>query len=203
MSTHRADTPKVRRSRSGRARALLSLGAVAILASGFSIKGTFAFWTDSATVQTGSFQSGNLDITLNGGLVGQGGSTTLTALALTNMAPGEAVAANVTLANAGSIGLTYTISGTASGDLAPGMRISLFRGAASTASRVMTCSGTQIGATATLSSIATTFGAAQALATGGTDDLCVRVELPLTADNSFQSKTMTASLVFDAKQVGA
>lgn len=203
MSTHRADSTRRRRSRSGRARALLSLGAVGVLATGLSVKGTFAFWTDAATVRTGSFQSGNLDITLDGGLTGQGGTTTISALSLSNMVPGESVAANVAVANAGSVGLTYTIVGTASGELASGMQLSVFTGTASATSRTMTCSGTQVGSTTTLSAAAATFGAARSLASSGTETLCVRAELPLSADNSLQGTTMTASLVFDAKQVGA
>lgn len=199
-----------------RTRALMSLGAVAFLALGFGAQGTFAFWTDSATVTTGSFSSGTLDITLNGALAGaanNGGTTTLPSFALTDMVPGESQAVTVPVANQGSVGLTYTISGTATGTLAPAMQFSVFAGTANAqtgtaanGNRTGSCSGTALANNQTYSATAATVvGAAnqRLLAAGASENICVVATLPGAVDNTFQGKTMTASLVFNSKQVGA
>lgn len=199
---------------SGRVRALLGLGTVAFLALGFGAQGTFAFWTDQATIQSGTFASGTLDITLNGALAGPGnnpGTTTLSALALANMVPGESVAAAFPVANAGTVGLTYTVSGTASGDLAPAMRFRVYQGAASNTTtagvRSGTCSGTPFtGASQTYSATASavvTTADARALAPTVAESICVVAQFDIASGNGFQGKSMTASLIFDAKQVGA
>lgn len=209
MSSHRAP----HRRRSGRVRACLSLGAVAFAALGLGAQGTFAFWTDQATVTTGSFSSGTLDIALNGALAGNGGTTTLPSFTLPNMVPGESMSVSFPVKNEGSVGLTYTLSGTASGGLAPAMQFSVFNGTAnaqtggaSTGNRAGTCSGSSLSNNQTYSSTPTPVVSdtgKRALAAGATENMCVVASLPLAVDNSFQGKSLTASLVFDAKQVGA
>jgi hypothetical protein len=214
---HPAPTSRRRRRRvSGRTRALVSLAAVAVLATGLSVKGTFAFWTDSATLQTGAFSSGSLDITLNGALTGPGGTTSLTTpvFALSGMVPGESIAGFFPLANAGTVGLTWTASGTATGTGAPYYTFQLFSGAsagtntgtAANGNRSGACTGgASLGAPQTLSATSAPLSAtARALvASTGTENVCVIALLPTTADNTAQGKTVTASVVFDAKQVGA
>lgn len=219
MSNHRADTRPARsRRRSGRARAILSLGAVAVLATGMSVKGTFAFWTDTATVNTGNFVSGTLDVTLAGGLIGTGGETKIDALNMAGMAPGESVAASFAIANNGSVGLTYGISSAVTGELAQYMQFSIYAGATSAVTnpvgtngiRTGSCSGTPILTDVVLSGSAVTPAPLTAFprrtlpATGTkTENICVVAKLNPGADNGAQSKTMSASLVFDAKQVNA
>ena len=99
--------PTHRRRRSGRVRAVLSLG----LLLGLTQVGTLASWTDSATVQGGGFSSGTLDLKVGESaadqLTGQGGSWTHTNLTLAAMAPGESVAKALTVGNGGSVALTY------------------------------------------------------------------------------------------------
>lgn len=189
----------------------MSLGAVAVLATGLSVKGTFAFWTDSATMQTGSFSSGTLDITLGGQLVGNGGTWNNTAFAVATMMPGESQAVSFAVANNGTVGLTYTVSGTAAGALAPSMQFSVYPGTASNTgtaaagNRTGTCTGTALATNQVLSAVSTTLvGTARALAApAGTENICVIARFNSAAGNNTQGQTMTASLVFDAKQVGA
>lgn len=213
MSNHRSSTK--RRRRTGRTRAIISLGAVAVLATGMSVKGTFAFWSDSATATTGSFSSGTLDITLNNLLAGPGGTTNIPALTLSLMVPGESVSASFPIANNGTVGLNYTISGSAIGDLAPFMQFTVTSGTANTATgtaaagnRAGTCSGPALVTNATLTSatqvlMSTPRNLTPAGATK-TENICVMARLNPDADDTAQTKTMSsASLVFNAKQVGA
>lgn len=220
MSTHRSATPR-RRRRSGRVRALLSLGAVAVLATGMSVKGTFAFWTDAATATTGSFTAGKLDITLNGQLAGasnNGGTTPITSIALTGMFPGESAAYTFPLATtADSIGVTYTVAGyVVSGALSPALRFTLHTGAAGTPQttngvRTGSCTGPRISAeadqtiaaTSTMNSPTPLVTTAQPLAAGATQTICVLVRMDPNAGNGVQGASLVAGLTFNAKQVNA
>ena len=214
MGSHR--NRSFRRGRTGRTRAVLSLGAVGFLAIGLGAQGTFAFWTDKATVETGSFSSGTLDITLNGalsttGLANNPGTTSISGFTLTNMVPGESRAVAFPVANAGSVGLTYSVTGLGLGDLAPALQFTIATGTADNPTinnlRTGTCSGTSIsGAGKALSTVppgTTLVPGPRNLAAGASESICVIASLPTTVDNTFQGKTMTANLVFDAKQVGA
>ena len=215
MSDHGTSDRPIRRPRgrrgSGRARALMSLAAVAVLATGVSVKGTFAFWTDSATLQTGSFSSGTLDVTLGGQLTGQGGTWSPAGFSLTNLVPGESQAFSFAVANAGTVGLTYTVSGTATGGLAPSMQFSIHPGTASNSgtaaagNRTGSCTGAALATNVVLSGTATTLvGTPRSLAAGsGTENICVIARLDPAANNSAQGLTMSANLVFDSRSVGA
>lgn len=215
MPSHRGARRRARTGVSARARALFSLGVVILLALGMSGRGTLAFWTDEATVSSGGFTSGTLDITVNGALAGSGGSTTVSAFALADMVPGESKSVSFPVANNGSVGLTYVVSGTATGALAPGMRFSVYAGpsaaagssgSAANGNRAGTCTGTLVGGPQTLTGTRSTIvGSARSLAAGpaGTENICVIARLDPDADNTLQGTSMTASLVFDAKQVGA
>ncbi len=203
-----------RQSDSGRGRAILGLGMVAFLALGFGTQGTFAFWMDEATITSGAFTSGTLDIKLNNELAGPGGATGFPVLALTNMVPGESVSASFPVANNGTVPLTFTVNGQATGGLASGMRFSLFSGTAgsqtgdsTTANRAGTCEGSPIpnaqGLTLTATST-TIVPVARPLAASGaaaTESFCVLAKLDQNVDSSLQGQSMTASLKFNATQV--
>ena len=207
MTTHRSS----RRRISGRARALVSLGAVAALATGLSVQGTFAFWTDSATLSTGSFTAGSLDLTVNGQLTGLGGTTTVTGTGLGAMVPGESQSASFPVANAGSVPLTWVASGTAAGTGAGVWSFQLFlgnaanTGTAAAGNRTGTCSGTALAASSQVlgATSAAMSATARTLAAGASETVCLVATLPGAADNTAQTKSVTPSIVFDAKQVGA
>lgn len=219
MTSHRDSAHPLRSLRralgSARSRALLALAGVAALALGVGLQGTFAFWSDKATVTTGSFSSGTLDITLNGqlqGIANNGGTWTNTAYGLTNLSPGESFAFGFPVANAGTTGLTYTVTGTGTGDLAVanGMQFTVYFGVTATnsgsaGSRAGACGGTTPTGGTVLTPTSTTLVATpRALtATTGTENVCIVARLDPNAPNSLQNKSMTASITFDSKQVGA
>ncbi len=218
--THGRSSPRVR--------ALLSLGCVGALAAGLSAQGTFAFFTDQATVTTGSFASGTLDITLDGQLVGPGvannpGTYTNSSFALPLMVPSESFAYSFPVKNNGTVPLTYTLTGTGAGPLAVtnGMQYAVtFGNATSAASSNVTaanglregkCGGvtTTDGNTTLLQGAAVTFGGtSRALAAGAAEQVCIVARFSSAAGNNLQgnagtSTPTTASFLFDAKQVGA
>jgi predicted ribosomally synthesized peptide with SipW-like signal peptide len=217
MSAHRSSsTPRRRprrRGRSGRVRALMSLGAVAALSTGLSVQGTFAFWTDNATVTAGGFTAGTLDLKVDSKLGGTGGTTAITTLTADKLLPGESIAATFPVENAGNTPLTYTLTGTGSGGLAVtnGLQYSLTFGAAADNTpsanglRNGRCGGVQSTDTNTqvLNSTARTYATDRALAVGATDTVCVVVRLSSAAGNTLQGLVGNATFQFDAKQVGA
>jgi predicted ribosomally synthesized peptide with SipW-like signal peptide len=216
MSRHR-DTDRPRGSR--RLTAWAGVVALPLLTLGAGVGGTFAAWTDGATLGTGSLTSGTLDITLNGNLAGPGttnnpGTWTHPGLALANIAPGESVAVSFPVRNNGSIALKYTVTGTGSGGLAVanGMQLATYFGvpAANTGSeaagnRTGSCGGTtptDANGT-TLTSTPATFATDRVLAAGASETVCVVARLSSAAGNALQGQTMTASLLFNARQVTA
>ena len=217
MTTRQPD-PKPRRAR-GRVRAILSLAVVAFLGAGMSVSGTFASWTDSATMQTGSFTTGTLDITLNGNLVGPGtannpGTWTNSSFALANLSPGESTATSFPVRNNGSTGLKYTVTGTGTGGLAVagGMQFAVYYGVTAANSgteaagnRAGSCGGTtptDANGT-TLTGSASTFATDRVLASGAQETVCIVARLNSTAGNALQGQSMTASLLFNARQLTA
>lgn len=217
MSTHPLDAP-VRRRR-GRGRAVLSLAVVAFLATGMSVQGTFASWTDSATMTTGPFASGTLDIMINGQLAGPGttnnpGTTANAGFTLPNMSPGESVATSFPVRNNGTTGLKYNVAGTATGGLAVagGMQYAVYFGVTATntgteanANRVGACGGTTPTDAngVTLTGTSASLAADRTLAANTQETACVVVRLNSTAGNALQGQTTSASLVFNARQLTA
>jgi predicted ribosomally synthesized peptide with SipW-like signal peptide len=189
----------------------LALAAVALLASAH---GTFAFWTDDANVQSGGFTAAALDITLDGNLAGaanNGGTWTQNSFALDAMLPGESRAVSFVVANAGTAGLTYAVTGTSTGALATGLRFSIYSGGAATNSgtaaagnRTGTCAGSSLVTDATLSSVASTLvSTRRPLAVGANETVCVIARLDASAPNSLQGTTATSLLTFTSRQVGS
>lgn len=191
---------------STKTRAILSLGIVL----GLTSVSTLAAWTDTATMTTGNIQSGSLDLQLSGNLAGQGGTWNNTALAMSDMVPGESLAVTVPVQRAtGTIGFSYTAAATASGGLAPFLRWTVTNGSAGTAAtnangiRTNTCGGTAITSNSTLSATATSVIPTARTLSGATmsENICIRVELPATAANGAQAQTSAASFVFSATQL--
>ncbi len=219
MSSHRSDRQPRRGGRNGRTRAALSLLALAVVATGASVEGTFAAWTDSATVQTGPFSSGTLDITLGGQLAGPGttnnpGTWNNTTSTLLNMSPGESHAVSFPVRNNGSTPLKYTVTGTGSGALAVanGMQFAVYFGATASnsgtesgANRVGSCGGaTPTDATGTtLTGTAATFATDRALTPAQSENVCIVARLSSAAPNTLQGQTMTAAFLFHGRQVTA
>src|SRR5690349_443211 len=139
-----------RRFRSTRARALLSLGLVL----GTAATGTFAFWTDSATVSGTTISTGSIDLRVNS-LTGN--DTAYTQLNLSGMVPGNTVAGVITVTNFGNSPFTYYVDASASNADTKGLGAALVvkvTGASSVTGSAPTrsCGGS------TLANTGTTFG---------------------------------------------
>jgi hypothetical protein len=183
-------------------------GAALLVLAGST--GSLAGWRAHGQVDPAAVRSGTLDLTLDGGLAGPGGTHAMTTLALPRMVPGESVARTLTVANAGSVGLGYTATGSASGSLATGLRYSVTTGSAANSgteaggNRSGTCSGTVLFGPAALgTSPVPVIPARRALGVGASQPLCLRVELAPTASPTLQAGTATASFAFTAVQQGA
>lgn len=214
MSAHRAVSSPRRRFRiaSVRLRLLLTLGLV--LTPG--VMGTYAAWTDTATVSGIELKTGTLDLaigaTAGDQLTGQGGTWNYTALSLTAMLPGESVAKPITVRNAGTTPLKYTAAAsTTNNTLSPSLKLTVVAngtvgssGSQATGNRTGSCTGGTPWVTAV--PVSTTSGsssfpaAAVVLQPGATTSICVLVALDGTAPNTMQNQTSTLNLVLHASQ---
>lgn len=175
---------------------------------GFGYTGTFAYWTDQATIQGGTLASGVLNLTLDGQ---EGNPTPATwSLGAGNLVPQESVASAIPVQNPGTVAFTYTATATGSGD-AQMLADMTFRtyvgggptnGTGSDGLRVGSCGGTLV-STLTLTGTAQSAVPAQTLTVGGSQQVCVVASLNGNASSADQGKTVSAAYVFDAVQLGA
>lgn len=183
------------RARSVRFRALLALGLLGI----GTVGGTFAFWTDSVTIEGTSFTSGTLDLQVDGA-----DSHVSTTLSMTAMAPGSTSAEVVTVANAGDVPLRYSVAGgltggdSASYAGAEALRLTIVKdGTRSGSGNSATCTGgTTLLATTPLTSVAGTslLSARGPLDAADAESLCLQVTLAPDAASSLQGKTTNLSV---------
>lgn len=184
-----------RATKSTRVRAGLALGTV--LAVGAT--GTWAYWTDSATVSGVTISTGTLDLKVNGA----DSVTGYTQMNVTGMVPGNTTAGTLTVSNAGTVGFTYTAASTVtsgSSALATALTTQVrVGGTVSGAGTSATCTGgTLLGDAGTLNgNVITT---ARALAAGGSETLCLQATLPTNAANTLQGQTVSVQLTFTATQ---
>ncbi len=200
--------------KSTRTRALLSLGIVL----GLTSVSTLAFWTDEAQLNTGTIQSGMLNLQIDGAE----NVPTSTKLAITSMIPGESVAATIRVDRASnSIPFTYSATAvtTNTNGLATALRFKVYTGGtAGTVStnangiRTQACGGTQVwGGTdglawntsaAVITNRASTLSTTPVQAAVVSEDLCVQAILPATITGTgAQSLSTAATLTFTATQL--
>ena len=178
-------------------RVVLCLGSL----SGLLWAGTFATFTDSGTA-TSTFTAGTVDLTLNGDTTDAYG---FTSIQMTNMKPGDVMYAPLTIANPGTLGFSYTMSTTATNADSKALRDQLTLGVRKVANAAA-CDSAGVGYDASLDTM-TASGALSAgaiasrtLTAGSSEVACFRVQLPSTADNTFQAATTTATFTFSATQ---
>ncbi|KRF11496.1 hypothetical protein ASG90_17340 [Nocardioides sp. Soil797] len=182
--------------RSTRARAALALGTLVGLGS----ISTMAYWTDSATVEGGTFTAGTLDIKLGSPAVDNNPPQFTTDFAMTDMVPGSTKDAIIKVSNVGTVPFTYTItasatnSGAGSDQLGGAIRIATYRGS---------CGGTVLQGSVTPSAVNISRPALGVAPAANAEDLCFRAELPGDANTALQGKSTVVTLTFAAKQVGA
>jgi len=173
-----------------RLRALLAIGPLVAL----SWAGAYAAFTDSVDA-TSSFSTGSVSIEAND----QGGTVAFTSLSTSGMTPGTVTYAPLKISNAGSLAFHYAMATATGGSatLAGALTIGIKLVGSST------CDAAAYAASATTAyAQAAGLGAAaiasRPLASGASEWLCFRVELPASADNSLQGLTANATFSFTA-----
>lgn len=162
-----------------RARAVLSLGMV----FGLGAVGTMAYWTDTATAESGLFSTGEEPLILKI----NGEDPVFSFGVIPNLGRGQSVAAMVELQNEGSIDLVYSVDlvatelqsqvdfGTQPGgdaaQLRQNMTVSLYAGGGTDG---MTCDGTEVTTPSLPPTTATTLLTGASLPGETTDVYCIQ-----------------------------
>jgi predicted ribosomally synthesized peptide with SipW-like signal peptide len=205
MSAATASSRAHRLSVSGKVRAVLALGTVL----GLGTVATLAAFTDTVTA-TGSFSTGTLDLKLND----QDVTTALTGLTMTAAKPGDQTYALLTVRNGGTLPFNYAYTTASTAGTDPQiLAAALNYGVASLGTSAFgvgtppTCSSTTFTGATTVVTPATTklsagpsTAAPRPLPAGQVEYLCVRAEVPSTADNTVQNKSVTATMTVTATQ---
>lgn len=184
----------------------LAAASAALTAIAVGGAGTLGWWNDTATATGATLGAGNLDLTV-GGAQGNPAAYSWTALAASGLAPGESVAAQVSMANAGTTPFTLTATGTGTGTLLPYATVAVTDGgSASNSGSAYPRTGSCTGGTATWSGTLTTGSTAvtltsAAVAAAATRTLCVVVSLPGTTANAAQGTSGTVAFTLTATQV--
>lgn len=177
-----------RRRRRGAVALLLALTTVSLGAGMFSL----AYFTDN-TSTSGTFAAGTVDITT---------TPATTFFTATGMVPGDTVTQAVTVTNAGSATLRWSMSTVATNALGSALTLTVKTVGTSCAA----FDGTSVLAATALNGAAIG-SATQGAQAGdrtlapGAENLCFRVSFPSTAsDNPLQGGTSTATFTFNAEQ---
>jgi len=178
----------------------LSLGAVAAI----GVTGTFAFWTDTATITGQTLTSGSIDLKAGADAASAADAFTTTTMGATAMVPGNTVAQTLVLKNAGTAPLKWTLAGGLGGTdaaafgTASAMLLTITNGTASAG----LCSGSVVASVSSVPLTSTTttsiIGTRQALipGNGGTTSLCLQIKLDDNAPQSLAGKTATPTFTF-------
>lgn len=162
--------------------------------------GTFATFTDSGTADS-TFTAGTVDLLISGEA---DDAYAFSSIEMSNMKPGDVMYAPLTVANDGTLGFSYTMATTATNTDSKGLRDQLRLGIMEVVDAA-TCDSAGAGYDASLVTI-TEEGALSAAAiasrslASGSEVLCFKVELPSTADDTYQGATTTATFTFSATQ---
>ena len=196
--------------RSLRRRAVV-LGGIAVTIAALNTEAATAFFTDQAVVGLNSFTSGTLDIVLTP----EGPAAT--AITFTNMAPGDVVTAPVLVRNQGNLAFRYAMTSGATnadtkalkdalvftvktedggGGCAAFSGAQLYTGDLDNGGASVAVPGLILG-----NSIQGAQAGDRVLASAVQENLCLRVSLPLTAANTLQAASTTATFTFNAEQV--
>jgi predicted ribosomally synthesized peptide with SipW-like signal peptide len=199
-------TPRTiaRTARPERRRLVLGLAALSVSAVGLTSVVTGAFFTDQATATNNTFTTGTVDLTA---------TPTTSVVSLPSMAPGDVVTAPLTVNNAGTLAYRYSVLSTTTSstpDLAAQLDLTVKTGVTACTTAGFSATGVVAYGPADLGSLAGTkvIGDAatgqqtgdRTLAAGANEVLCLQVSLPSATGNTYQAKTTTATLTFDAEQ---
>ncbi|MGI9600949.1 MAG: TasA family protein [Acidimicrobiales bacterium] len=179
---------------------LLSLTA-ALAAVATLVAVSLALYTDTETVPGNTFVSDTVDLT----------ATPATAVvSMPVMLPGDRVTAPVTVTNSGGAELRYAMTSTTTEDVLAGELVLTVRIGVSNCSNVgFLADGTEL-SVGRLGSVAATavFGNVasggdvgdRVLPSAASETLCLQVELPLSAPDSTEGLSTTATFTFEGEQ---
>lgn len=188
-----------------RRRLLMGIVVLVVALGGLTSLATGAFFTDSQSVSGNTFSTGTVKL---------GVTPATAAVTFSGMAPGDTVTAPISVQNSGTLSERYSVLSTTDATdanfLAAQLQMTAKTGVTTCTNAGFSGSGTSVYGPGVLGSTAGTKvigDAAQGsqtgdrtLAAGATESLCVQVTLPTSTGNSYQNKTTTATLKFDAEQ---
>ena len=196
--------PALPRLRGDGSRLLLGLAALGVSVLGLTTVVTGAFFTDQQDVTGNVFTTGSVDLS----------ATPATAVVTaTNIAPGDTITAPLTVNNAGTLAYRYSLLSTVTAstpDLAAQLDFTVKGGVTTCTTAGFAATGTVLYGPSDLGSTTGTkiFGDAatgaqtgdRTLSASSSEVLCLQVSLPSSTGNTYQTKTTTATLRFDAEQ---
>jgi hypothetical protein len=190
--------PPPRRDPARQRRLIATVSILGLAGLGMTSLVTSAIFTDNDDTGRSGIITGSVDI--------EAGEDAAFTLPSGNLAPGDEIYSPVTVSNAGSLALVYGVqySATDAGPagLASQLSLDLFAVPAAACTEAGLAGATAIGTAGP--GLAGTFAdlttADRPLSAAGTEDLCVRVSLPLELGNEFQNTQTDLALRFDAQQ---
>jgi predicted ribosomally synthesized peptide with SipW-like signal peptide len=198
----RFSTRVLKRLRSVRLWAVVALAVIVTLGT----TGTFAFWTDSATVTTGSYTAGTMDMQFDAsGGVGLDTPYNDSALTWSGFVPGQSAAFALTVKDVGNAAFHYTATIKRGGTwtyVDSALTFQFFTGGVTGTPGVTgsSCGGTAITSALSPTTTEQPFISSRGLAAGLSEALCLQVSLSSTAVNGDQGKAGTAVFTFSAAQ---
>jgi spore coat-associated protein N len=161
-----------------------------------------ALFTDTASVPSNSFSTGTVDIST---------SPVSALVTFSDMAPGDEVVNPITVSNDGTLELRYAVTSTTTEDtLAAQLDLTIKSGVTTCTTGGFDTDGSPVyapadlGSTAGIDVIGDPTQGAQAgdrtLAASATEDLCFKVSLPSSTNNTYQGLTTTATFDFQSEQ---
>ncbi|HEX5147379.1 MAG TPA: hypothetical protein VFV85_10165 [Conexibacter sp.] len=173
-----------------RVRAILAVGPLVAL----SWAGAFSAFTDNVDV-TSSFSTGSVTIRAND----QTGTVAFTSLTTSGMTPGAVTYAPLRITNAGTSDFTYAMATatTGSATLASALTIGVKLVASASCTATDYANSTTVVYTEAAGLGSAAF-ASRPLASGASEFLCFKVQLPSGASNALQGMTTSATFSFSA-----
>jgi len=182
-----------------------AVAVVGISTLGLSALVAGAVFTDTESITANTFSTGGVDISV---------SPATAAITMTGMTPGDTVTAAIAVSNTGTLAHRYSVLSTTDATdanfLAAQLQMTVKVGVTTCTNAGFAGSGTVLYGPGVLGSTAGTKvmgDAAQgqhagdrSLIAGASETLCAQVTLPLSTPNTYQNKTTTATLRFDAEQ---
>jgi hypothetical protein len=166
---------------------------------------TSAYFTDTDAIAGNTFTSGSVNLSA---------TPTTSAITMAGMAPGDRVTAPITVSNTGTLPLLYAVSSVTTEDVvAAQLELTIKTGVTTCSNAGFATDGVAVYSAGDLGSTTGTKligdsaqgpqAGDRALAASASEVLCAQVVLPTTTDNTFQNKSTTATLTFNAEQIAA